>query len=223
MKILTLISFFTLTSFFANAENCKRTGIFFGAGDADVDVEGSVTLEVKADGSIKLNLSSGFLSDDGPDLDIYIGSTMRVDGLSIRLEALGSLSGAQSYVLPASISIADYSYVTIHCTQYNHYYGAALLGSSQGDCNTLSVNDASVPSDISFKADAYGVTINSSKLFENVTATIFSVNGTMVSKTIISQLVDGVTLISGDFPTVGVLVLSGSDIAFRGKYVFNLK
>jgi len=221
MKILTLISLFTLTSFFAQAENCRRTGIFVGAGD--VDVQGSVTLEVQADGSINLNLSADFISDSGPDLDIYIGDAMRVDGFSIRLEALGSLTGAQTYVLPAAIGIGDYSYVTILCTKYNHFYGAALLGSNQGDCSALSIVELSAPNDISFNVNASGLNINSTKLHEDVTATIFSIDGALVSTLVINQLVEGVTTISGKFPAVGILVLSGRDITFNGKYMFNLK
>mgnify|MGYP001153523104 CR=1 FL=1 len=170
MKIFTLISLFTLTTFFANAQQCYRTGTFEGA--VDVDVKGSVTLETQTDGSIKLTLSSDFKSDSGPDLDIYIGDTMRVDGFSIKVEALGSFTGTQTYTIPSSVKLTDYTYVTIHCTKYNHYYGAARLGSNLGDCSALKVNDVSAPTGFNFKINPSSITIDSEKNYEDVSLSV---------------------------------------------------
>ena len=120
------------------AQTCSREGTFVGAGD--VDVKGQVTLEEQADGSIQLILSSDFFSDPGPDLDLYLGNSMRVNSSSLRLEPLKSESGSQTYLLPSGLTINQYNYVTVHCTQYNHYYGTAQLGSISGTCQTLGTN-----------------------------------------------------------------------------------
>ena len=122
----------------AYGQTCSRTGTFVGAGD--VDVRGVVTLEEQSDGSIQLLFSSDFFSDPGPDLDVYLGNTDRISGSSVRLERLKSESGTQTYTLPSGISANQYLYVTVHCTQYNHYYGAAQLGAISGACQTLGTN-----------------------------------------------------------------------------------
>ena len=217
MKNFILISLFTLTTFFANAENCHRTGTFVGAGD--VDVKGAVTLEVQTDGSIKLTLSSDFKSDAGPDLDIYIGDAMRVDGFSVKVEALGSLIGTQTYTIPAAIKLGDYSYVTILCTKYNHYYGSALLGGNVGDCNALSVNDVSAPNGFDFKVNSSGMTIDSDKRYDNVSLLVYDFSGTLIKSELIAQISKGETLFEGGFPKVGVVVLTSNDWALRKKYI----
>ena len=217
MKILTLISLLTLTSLFSIAQNCHRTGTFVGAGD--VDVKGSVTLEVQADGSINLVLSSDFISDAGPDLDIYIGQTMRVDGFSIRLQALGSLSGTQTYSLPAAIKLGDYSYITIHCTQYNHYYGAALLGVNAGNCGTVSVNDVSDAPGLNVDVNSSEISLDSDRVYNNVSVELYDFSGTLVMKTVILQVSKGNMKLVGTFPKAGIILLLGENWSLNKKYI----
>ncbi|MFT6716078.1 MAG: hypothetical protein ACJA0Q_000707 [Saprospiraceae bacterium] len=219
MKILTLITLFTLTSFFAHAENCNRTGSFIGAGD--VDVKGAVTLEIQTDGSIKLILSSDFVSDSGPDLDIYIGNTMRVDAFSVRLDALGSLAGSQTYTLPWAIKLTDYSYVTIHCTQYNHYYGSALLGNNVGDCIALKINDVSAPEGVNIKVNSSGISIDSDKNYKNVTLSVYNFTGVLIKSVFFAQVNKGSTALKGSFPTSGIVVLNSDGWALRSMYILN--
>lgn len=217
MKILTLISLFTLTTFFANAQNCYRTGTFVGAGD--VDVKGSVTLEVQDDGSINLTLSSDFVSDAGPDLDIYLGSTDRVDGFSIRMEALGSLSGGQTYTLSSGIELVDYSYISIHCTQYNHHYGAAMLGSTLGNCSTLKVNDASAPLGLNIKMNKSGVSVVSDKVYQSVSFALYDFSGKLLRSEVLAEINKGETKLHGDFSATGIVVLTGKNWVLRRKYI----
>lgn len=217
MKILTLISLFTLTTFIANAENCHRTGTFVGAGD--VDVKGSVTLEVQNGGFINLILSSDFVSDAGPDLDIYIGNTERIDGFSIKLEALTSLNGSQTYTLSSGINLGDYTYITIHCTQYNHHYGAALLGDNLGDCATLKVNNTSAPLGLHINVSSSGLSVVSDKYYEKVSLGLYSFAGKLLRKEVLSEINKGVTKLNGEFAIAGILVLTSDRWVLRKKYI----
>lgn len=219
MKILTIISLFTLASFFAKAEKCQRTGQFVGAGD--VDVVGSVTLEVQEDGSVNLVLSADFVSDAGPDLDIYVGQTDRVDGLSVRLEPLGSLSGSQTYLLPPSIGLNDYSYVSIHCTRWNHYYGAAQLGASQGSCNALNVNESPESKHLKVNVSSSKVAIQSDKSYKNVAIKAYDLKGNLVMYQFVSEINIGSTAVVGVYPKTGILVVTGNEIIYSYKYSLN--
>jgi hypothetical protein len=219
MKNFTLLSVFTLMTIFAQAENCYRSASFIGA--EDVDVTGTVTLEVQTDGSIQLKLSSDFLSESGPDLDIYLGSTDRVDGFSLRIEPLTSLTGAQTYMLPSSIKLDDYEYVTIHCTQYNHHYGAAKLASKQGDCSSLKTTNSVIPNGFNFNIKSSSVIIDSDKSYENVSLMVYDIAGVLQRSEFVEYLNKGRSQYSWAVPKSGILIVSGKELFFQHKYILN--
>jgi len=114
----------------SNAQECVRSGSLV---ETDVSITGTASLIYRGD-SMVVSLSSDFLSDAGPDLDVYLSDDPNPVATGVRLEALRSLSGAQVYDVPSNINIDDFKYISIHCTQYNHLYGYALLNSATGDC-----------------------------------------------------------------------------------------
>lgn len=187
-SFLTLLTVFVCLTTGLNAQNCHRIGNFVGAGD--VDVKGSVTMELQANGELHLKLSSDFVSDTGPDLDIYLGTGDRVDAFSVKVEALGSLSGAQTYIVPSAISMDDFQYVTIHCTQYNHYYGAAKLGVKSGDCSALNTQNV-LPVGLQLKVSAQGVTVISNKIYDQAELKIFNLQGSLLNQLQLGSLQPG--------------------------------
>lgn len=217
MKTLTLFSVLTLLTFYSNAQKCHRAGDFIGAGD--VDVSGSVSLELQDDGSIQLQLSSDFKSDSGPDLDIYLGSSGRVNTFSVRVEALSSLAGSQVYTISSAINLEDYDYVTIHCTHYSHYYGSALLGAKTGDCTALKVNEAIVPSAFRFDINLSGIAVNSDKQYSDVMINVYDFSGRLSYSKLINSVEKGSSFIAAKLPLMGVVGLRTGEWFLSRKYI----
>lgn len=67
-----------------------------------------------------------FSSTNGPDLKVYL-SKEEMPVNFIRLDDLRSTMGNQLYPVTGMPSFAAYKYVLIHCEQYNHLFGSALL------------------------------------------------------------------------------------------------
>lgn len=86
-------------------------------------VRGVATLIEQPDGSLKLEFSSNFSASSGPGLHVYLSN----NGTSVAGgEDLGSLkqnSGAHSYDVPASITLATYNHVIIYCKPFGVAFG----------------------------------------------------------------------------------------------------
>ena len=67
-----------------------------------------------------------FNSSNGPDLKVYI-SKEQMPVNFIKLSNLSSTNGNQLYNVPGTPDFTEYKYVLIHCEQYNHLFGSALL------------------------------------------------------------------------------------------------
>ena len=67
-----------------------------------------------------------FSSSNGPDLKVYI-SKEQFPVNFIKLADLRSTAGNQLYDVPGSPDFVEYKYVLIHCEQYNHLFGSAML------------------------------------------------------------------------------------------------
>lgn len=64
-----------------------------------------------------------FSISGGPDLKVYLSKSAEpTDFVN-----LGNLTSQTVYPIPASVNVADYSHVLIHCQQYNHLYAIAEL------------------------------------------------------------------------------------------------
>lgn len=71
---------------------------------------------------------TNFMSDNGPDLDIYLVSNLsNVTGDFINLGDIKGLSGTSSYDLPANVDLAVYKYVVVWCSDFNVNFGYATL------------------------------------------------------------------------------------------------
>ena len=84
----------------------------------------------KASGERVLRFESDFVSDPGPDLDIYLSAATSADGDNdafltdfVNLGDLISTTGAQEYVIPDGLDLAAYDTVSVRCVAF----GAADL------------------------------------------------------------------------------------------------
>lgn len=71
-------------------------------------------------------LLDSFTTNNGPDLYIYLSKeVMPVNFIS--LGKLKSTGGNQVYNIPANTNLMEYKYACVHCRQYNHLFGYALI------------------------------------------------------------------------------------------------
>ena len=67
-----------------------------------------------------------FATNNGPDLYVYLSKeVMPVNFIS--LGKLKSTGGNQVYNIPVNTNLMEYKYVCVHCRQYNHLFGYALI------------------------------------------------------------------------------------------------
>jgi hypothetical protein len=160
-----------------NAQTCTRTGSFQGT---DVSVVG--TAKFIQDGSTKtIELGTDFVSDSGPDLDVYLSPDPNPVADGIRLEALTNLSGTQTFDVPVGIDINEYQYIVIHCTQYGHLYGYANLGTATGNCSlALGTDDAKRLEGFKIVQSGKGINFTSNNNLSSPSVKIYDLNGKLV-------------------------------------------
>lgn len=88
-------------------------------------VTGNAKIFENADGTIDLKLEE-FNSTNGPDLYVYL-SKEAMPANFISLGKLKSTNGTQVYAIPGMPDFTEYQYISIHCKQYNHLFGYAIL------------------------------------------------------------------------------------------------
>jgi hypothetical protein len=62
-----------------------------------------------------------FSISEGPDLKVYLSTSASPD----TFVNLGDLTTASEYAIPDNVDLIMYSYVLIHCQQYNHLFAIA--------------------------------------------------------------------------------------------------
>jgi hypothetical protein len=69
---------------------------------------------------------AGFNSSNGPALHVYISKEAMPINF-IDLGALKSTTGNQVYAVTGMPDFMQYKYISIHCVDFNHLFGSALL------------------------------------------------------------------------------------------------
>lgn len=128
MKYYLIISLLFLISTLGFTQTCERSGSFTGG-----TVTGGTKLKIAKNGNLSIQMDGHFKTNEGPDLNIYLSNTSKVDQNSLLVHSLDALEASQKYKLNASIEIDTYKYVIIHCTKYNHHFGTATLNEMKGD------------------------------------------------------------------------------------------
>jgi hypothetical protein len=100
----------------------KFQGAFAPTSGISVTGEAKIYLE---NGQYKVNLEN-FSISSGPDLKVYLSK----GATPTSFVNLGSLNSQTVYPIPATVNVADYSHVLIHCQQYNHLFAIAPLTSN---------------------------------------------------------------------------------------------
>lgn len=165
-----------------------RIGSFTKHQPNGYDVDGKAYLEDHVD-SIVLRLSPDFNNPEpGPDLDVYLAKQEDVQGgSSVRIAALQSDMGEQSYLVPDSISLYSYDYATIYCTQYDHEWAQAKLDGNPdtmtNDNDTTMNDDTDTLTSVSSPSQTAPLQMNGLRAWrQNKTKVfqIYDVNGRLV-------------------------------------------
>lgn len=104
-----------------------RRGSFSRNPGTSYHVSGTATLVQQPNGRLLLNLGDDFSSSNGPGLEIFLAATNTVGANSLNLGRLQRTSGAQSYNIPAGVTLSTYHWVIIHCVPFNVTFGSASL------------------------------------------------------------------------------------------------
>lgn len=87
---------------------------------------------IEEDGARYIAIGEDFQSDRGPALEVILHKANTVDlqvqeGDYISLGALQSFNGAQRYLVPEDVDLAQYQSVAVWCEQFNATFGYAPL------------------------------------------------------------------------------------------------
>jgi Secretion system C-terminal sorting domain/Electron transfer DM13 len=138
-------TFFFCLGFFGlsllNAQTCSRTTGNFLMVPGGYVINGTSTVSKNlSNNQLSLSLTSNFSTQSGPDLYVYLAknldSPVAAGNEYYEVAKLSAASGAQSYNF-SNVPLEKYRYVLIHCKQFNHLWGGALLGAATGTCNTV--------------------------------------------------------------------------------------
>ena len=107
------------TTFDPATATLLKTGVLMGIGHA---VSG--TAAIYASSGTLVVLLDPFTSQNGPDLKVYLSKDVNASSY-ISLGDLKSTSGKQSYVVPGTPAINEYTHVHIWCEEFSVVFGRA--------------------------------------------------------------------------------------------------
>ena len=112
------LALFASLAFFSGSyadDSAVSSGQFTGMNDHTVS--GTVSI-VKTDAGYEIVMADNFLFDGAPDPKVALGKDGEYDAAT-QIEPLKSDSGAQRYIVPASIDVLQFNEVHIWCEQFS--------------------------------------------------------------------------------------------------------
>ena len=104
-----------------------RTGTFIPRPGSSYHVEGEVSIFIDDQGELQVMFRESFKTSSGPGLGVYLSPTEQVTSASLRLGALQSVTGNQTYNVPSGSGINDFDWIIIHCEPFDVSFGYAQL------------------------------------------------------------------------------------------------
>lgn len=109
-------------------ENIDSTAVLLHSGNFNSGPYGTVTgtAQIYRQDSVYSVKLTNFNSTNGPALHVYLSKeAMPIN--YVDLGSLKSINGNQIYSISGMPDLNEYKYISIHCVQYNHLFGSALL------------------------------------------------------------------------------------------------
>lgn len=106
-----------------DSDDMGATGDFTGLNDKSV--AGTATI------SGDTVMLSGFSSDEGPDLHLYLtdGTDENAVGSGVELGTIDFDEATQEFTIPSGTDVSGYSHLVVHCDKAKAVFGAAELTS----------------------------------------------------------------------------------------------
>ena len=184
-KLLSLL--IIMLSCFTTKAQCTRSALFQSAGV--YQITGTVSLVYTSGGDKMLDIASGFSTEAGPDLHVYLANTAAISTPSgvnppgvVDLGSLSTNSGGSTYIIPSQVEIDDYAYVIIQCKGFNANWGNATLGTIQGTCNALGTKENSLDTFTFYPNPATSKINISGNKIEQLKVNIYNTIGDLVMK-----------------------------------------
>lgn len=114
----------------ATAQTATSSGSFV---KKDYSINGDWSIEQRGDQHV-IKFNGDFKTKKGPDLKIFLSpldiksvrGSNATDG-SVMVAVLKSHKGAQEYVLPDNVDLADYASLLIHCEKFSVLWGGTNI------------------------------------------------------------------------------------------------
>ncbi len=152
-KIILSVIFFSALHLSNGISQCTRTSELQRT--PAYNLEGTATLEQLESGDVQFRLSNDYTTTRGPDVQIYLNTTMTgIEGgmlvVDIGPNGLNHFDGPLTVDLPADTDINEFDYVVFHCVAFNVFWGGGLLSKSScddgsGDGGNNGGNDGNEP------------------------------------------------------------------------------
>ncbi len=127
------------------AQECYRNIDSFLMAPGGYDIYGTGSISEDENGQLIVRFDSNFNTAGGPDVHVFLSKTFTApnDNNPDKLEIgiLQNTTGAQSYIVPSNVNIADYSWVLIHCITYDHFWGGGMCGGLIGNCTASGIDN----------------------------------------------------------------------------------
>ena len=138
MRLLLPILLLPFTFYFSTAQNldCSRSATLQ---NGVYNLSGTAIWERFDDGTMTLRLGDDFVTDSGPDVQIFLSndSTSIAGGVMIAdigtTDGINHFSGAISFDVPPTTDINGYQFVVFRCITFAAFWGGGRL--NPGDCD----------------------------------------------------------------------------------------
>lgn len=111
--------------------DCSRTAVLQ---DGAYEMSGMATLERFEGGALQLRLESDFLTQSGPDVQIFLSndSTSTAGGIMLvdigTTDGLSHFSGELTIPINDNVAIGAYDWLVFRCVSFNAFWGGGRLG-----------------------------------------------------------------------------------------------
>ncbi len=97
------------------------------------NTEGTARLVELANGSLELRLESDFMTNRGPDVQIFLSSdSVNIAGgvMIADIAEIGHFSGARTFEVPEGVGISDFDHIVFRCFAFRAHWGSGRLGAN---------------------------------------------------------------------------------------------
>lgn len=182
--------------------------------DGNYELSGSVYLQNRDDGTVEVVLGDDFLTESGPDVQIFLakdpdalGEKHFVADIGTGAGGINHFAGMETFVVDADVNLDEFRYVVFVCVAFKVGWGSGEIVPASGATSNHVAAVKSAQRDVQFQIK--NGKINFPQMVQSVS--LYSMNGKMIQQeTNVSELNIG-SLPKGVF----VLSVENSSLLFK--------